>query len=396
MKILILGGDGYCGWPTALHLSDAGHQVAIVDNLCRRRFDEEELGNTSLTPIRSLDERVEAWEQVSGRRLGLFVGDLLDYDFLAAVIAELEPEAVVHYAEQRSAPYSMIDRRHAYFTQHNNVLGNLNLLYALKEQAPEAQLVKLGTMGEYGTPNIDIEEGYLEIEHNGRRDRLPYPKLPPSFYHCSKVHDSTNIHFACRVWGLRATDLNQGVVYGTVTPQTLRDPRLVNRFDYDDVFGTALNRFCVQAAIGHPLTVYGSGGQTRGYLDIRDTVRCIELACLNPAAAGEMRVFNQFTEQFSVRQLAELVLKAALELGITAQIKPLPNPRVEAQEHYYNARHTALLELGLEPHLLGESLLDSLVNIALEHRERVDPELILPRVDWRRADNPLRPAAVPG
>jgi UDP-sulfoquinovose synthase len=396
MKILILGGDGYCGWPTALHLSDAGHQVAIVDNLCRRRFDEEELGNTSLTPIRSLDERVEAWEQVSGRRLAVFVGDLLDYDFLAAVIAELEPEAVVHYAEQRSAPYSMIDRRHAYFTQHNNVLGNLNLLYALKEQAPAAQLVKLGTMGEYGTPNIDIEEGYLEIEHNGRRDRLPYPKLPPSFYHCSKVHDSTNIHFACRVWGLRATDLNQGVVYGTVTPQTLRDPRLVNRFDYDDVFGTALNRFCVQAAIGHPLTVYGSGGQTRGYLDIRDTVRCIELACLNPAAAGEMRVFNQFTEQFSVRQLAELVLKAALELGITAQIKPLPNPRVEAQEHYYNARHTALLELGLEPHLLGESLLDSLVNIALEHRDRVDPELILPRVDWRRADNPLRPAAVPG
>jgi len=396
MKILILGGDGYCGWPTALHLSDAGHQVAIVDNLCRRRFDEEELGNTSLTPIRSLDERVEAWEQVSGQRLAVFVGDLLDYDFLAAVIAELEPEAVVHYAEQRSAPYSMIDRRHAYFTQHNNVLGNLNLLYALKEQAPAAQLVKLGTMGEYGTPNIDIEEGYLEIEHNGRTDRLPYPKLPPSFYHCSKVHDSTNIHFACRVWGLRATDLNQGVVYGTVTPQTLRDPRLVNRFDYDDVFGTALNRFCVQAAIGHPLTVYGSGGQTRGYLDIRDTVRCIELACLNPAAAGEMRVFNQFTEQFSVRQLAELVLKAALELGITARIKPLPNPRVEAQEHYYNARHTALLELGLEPHLLGESLLDSLVNIALEHRERVDPELILPRVDWRRADNPLRPAAVPG
>ena len=225
MKILILGGDGYCGWPTALHLSDAGHQVAIVDNLCRRRFDEEELGNTSLTPIRSLDERVEAWQEVSGRRLGVFVGDLLDYDFLAAVIAELEPEAVVHYAEQRSAPYSMIDRRHAYFTQHNNVLGNLNLLYALKEQAPEAQLVKLGTMGEYGTPNIDIEEGYLDIEHNGRTDRLPYPKLPPSFYHCSKVHDSTNIHFACRVWGLRATDLNQGVVYGTVTAQTLRDPR---------------------------------------------------------------------------------------------------------------------------------------------------------------------------
>jgi UDP-sulfoquinovose synthase len=312
------------------------------------------------------------------------------------MVRDFRPDTIVHYAEQRSAPYSMIDRDHAYFTQFNNVMGNLNLLYAIKEQAPEAHLVKLGTMGEYGTPNIDIEEGYLEIEHKGRSDRLPYPKLPPSFYHCSKVHDSTNIHFACRVWGLRATDLNQGVVYGTVTAQTERDPRLVNRFDYDDVFGTALNRFCVQAAIGHPLTVYGTGGQTRGYLDIRDTVRCIELACLNPAQAGEMRVFNQFTEQFSVRELADLVVKASVELGIRAEVKAIANPRVEAHEHYYNAAHTALLDLGLEPHFLGESLLDSLVNIAIEHRERVEHDLILPRVDWRRAHNPLRPAAVTG
>jgi UDP-sulfoquinovose synthase len=273
-------------------------------------------------------------------------------------------------------------------------MGNLNLLYAIKEHVPDAHLVKLGTMGEYGTPNIDIEEGYIEIEHNGRTDTLPFPKLPPSFYHCSKVHDSTNIHFACRIWGLRATDLNQGVVYGTVTPQTERDPRLVNRFDYDDVFGTALNRFCVQAAIGHPLTVYGTGGQTRGYLDIRDTVRCIELACLNPAEPGEFRVFNQFTEQFSIRDLAELVVKASVELGITAEIKPIDNPRVEAAEHYYNAKHTALLDLGLEPHFLGESLLDSLVNIAIEHRDRVDMGLIMPRVNWRRASNPLQPAAV--
>src|SRR3954471_1904613 len=395
MKILILGGDGYCGWPTALHLSDAGHEVAIVDNLCRRRFDLEELGETSLTPIRSLDERVQAWQELSGKPIAVLIGDLLDYDFLAAAGADFEPEAAVPNAKQRSGPSPMIDPRHAYFTQHNNVLGNLNLLYALKEQAPAAQLVKLGTMGEYGTPNIDIEEGYLEIEHNGRRDRLPYPKLPPSFYHCSKVHDSTNIHFACRIWGLRATDLNQGVVYGTVTPQTLRDPRLVNRFDYDDVFGTALNRFCVQAAIGHPLTVYGEGGQTRGYLDIRDTVRCIELACLNPAAPGEMRVFNQFTEQFSIAQLADLVVDAATKLGLEAQIRPLANPRVEAEGHYYNAAHTALLDLGLEPHYLSDSLLDSLLNIAIEHRDQVDAELILPRVDWRRSSNSLRTAAVP-
>src|SRR3954447_25949212 len=395
MKILILGGDGYCGWPTALHMSDAGHDVAIVDNLCRRRFDEEELGATSLTPISSIEERIVAWQEISGKSIRLELGDLLDWEFLSRVVEDFAPDAIVHYAEQRSAPYSMIDREHAFFTQHNNVMANLNLLYAIKEHVPEAHLVKLGTMGEYGTPNIDIEEGYLEIEHNGRRDRLPYPKLPPSFYHCSKVHDSTNIHFACRIWGLRATDLNQGVVYGTVTDQTRRDRRLVNRFDYDDVFGTALNRFCVQAAIGHPLTVYGTGGQTRGYLDIRDTVRCVELACLNPAAAGEMRVFNQFTEQFSISQLADLVVDAAAKLGIEAQIKPLANPRVEAEGHYYNARHTALLDLGLEPHYLSDSLLDSLVNIAIEHRDQVDPELILPRVDWRRSSNSLRGVALP-
>jgi UDP-sulfoquinovose synthase len=394
MRILVLGGDGYCGWPTALYLSDVGHDVTIVDNLCRRRFDTEELGDSTLTPIRPIDERVAVWQEVSGKSIGLEIGDLLDWEFLSRVVAEFEPEAIVHYAEQRSAPYSMIDRQHAYFTQFNNVMGNLNLLYAIKEHVPDAHLVKLGTMGEYGTPNIDIEEGYLDIEHNGRTDRLPFPKLPPSFYHCSKVHDSTNIHFACRIWGLRATDLNQGVVYGTVTDQTKRDPRLVNRFDYDDVFGTALNRFCVQAAIGHPLTVYGKGGQTRGYLDIRDTVRCIELACLNPAAAGEMRVFNQFTEQFSIAQLADLVVDAAAKLGLEATIAPVDNPRVEAEEHYYNAKHTALLDLGLEPHYLSDSLLDSLVNIALEHRDEVDPDLILPRVNWRRTANELRPTAL--
>jgi UDP-sulfoquinovose synthase len=248
---------------------------------------------------------------------------------------------------------------------------------------PDCHLVKLGTMGEYGTPNIDIEEGYLEIEHNGRKDRLPYPKSPGSFYHLSKVHDSHNIHLACKIWGLRATDLNQGVVYGTITEQTERDPRLVNRFDYEDVFGTALNRFCVQAAIGHPLTVYGKGGQTRGFLDIRDTVRCIELACENPADRGEMRVYNQFTEQFSVLQLAELVVDAAAKLGVEAEIENMPNPRVELEEHYYNAKHTKLLDLGLQPHYLSDSLLDSLLNVAIEHRDRINREIIEPRVNWR-------------
>jgi UDP-sulfoquinovose synthase len=277
----------------------------------------------------------------------------------------------------------MIDRKHAVYTQHNNVIGNLNLLFAIHEIVPDAHLVKLGTMGEYGTPNIDIEEGYIDIEHNGRRDRLPFPKQPGSFYHLTKVHDTHNIHLACKIWGLRATDLNQGVVYGTVTSQTEQHPGLINRFDYDAVFGTALNRFCIQTAIGHPMTVYGKGGQTRGFLDIRDTVRCIELACLNPADRGEMRVYNQFTEQFSVGQLADMVADAADKLGLTARIERVPNPRVEAEEHYYNAKHTKLLDLGLEPHYLSESLLDSIMNIAIEYRDAVDLSQIMPTVSWR-------------
>jgi len=252
---------------------------------------------------------------------------------------------------------------------------------------PDCHLVKLGTMGEYGTPNIDIEEGYITIEHNGRKDRLPFPKQPGSFYHLSKVHDSHNIAFACKIWGIRATDLNQGVVYGTVTDEVAMDEVLINRLDYDEVFGTVLNRFCAQAALGYPLTVYGKGGQTRGFLDIRDTVRCVELACLNPAKPGEFRVFNQFTEQFTVLQLAQMVKKAGKELGLKVQIDHLPDPRVEAEEHYYNAKHSNLIELGLEPHLLSNSLLDSLINIAIRYRDRIDASLFAPQVNWRNARN---------
>jgi UDP-sulfoquinovose synthase len=394
MKVLVLGGDGYCGWPTALHLSDVGHEVVIVDNFVRRTIDHE-LGAQSLTPIADPKERIKAWQEVSGQTIGLEYGDLLDWEFVSEIMQRHQPDSIVHFAEQRAAPYSMIDRRHAVYTQHNNVIGTLNVLFAINEFAPECHLVKLGTMGEYGTPNIDIEEGYIEIEHNGRSDILPYPKLPGSWYHLTKVHDSHNIHFACRIWGLRATDLNQGVVYGTLTPQAERELRLINRFDYEDVFGTALNRFCVQAAIGHPLTVYGKGGQTRGFLDIRDTVRCVELAVENPAERGEFRVFNQFTEQFSVRQLAEMVVDAAGKLGVEARIENLPNPRVEKEEHYYNAKHTGLLDLGLEPHYLSDSLLDSLLNIAVEYRERVDVDHVLPSVDWRTGRSKERVTKAP-
>ena len=386
MKIAVLGGDGYCGWATALYLSKKGHSVAIVDNFCRRQWDYE-LGVQTLTPIRPLADRLNVWQRLTGQQIELFVGDVMDYDFLSSTMQAFEPEAVVHFAEQRAAPYSMIDRKHAVFTQVNNVVGTLNLLFALREYEPDCHLIKLGTMGEYGTPNIDIEEGYITIEHNGRKDVLPYPKQPGSFYHLSKVHDSHNIMFTCKIWGLRATDLNQGVVYGTMTDEVAMDEALINRFDYDEVFGTVLNRFCVQAAIGVPLTVYGKGGQTRGFLDIRDTVRCVELACLNPAARGEFRVFNQFTEQFSVLDLARMVKEEGKKLGLAVEINHLPDPRVEAEEHYYNAKHSKLIELGLKPHLLSDSLLDSLMNIAMKYKERVDPSMMLPQVNWRQARN---------
>ena len=276
----------------------------------------------------------------------------------------------------------MINRERAVETQVNNVVGNLNLIYAIRDLMPNCHLIKLGTMGEYGTPNIDIEEGYLDVEHNGRKDRMLYPKQPGSMYHLSKVHDSNNIYFATRIWKLRATDLNQGVVYGVITKETAEDEILINRLDYDGIFGTALNRFCVQAAVGHPLTVYGSGGQTRGFLDIRDTVRCIEIAVDNPAERGEFRVFNQFTEQFSVGQLAKLVQQAGAKIGLSVEIQNVPNPRIEKEEHYYNAKNTALIDLGLEPHLLSDSLLDSLMNFAVKYKDRVDMNLIPPHVLW--------------
>src|SRR5690348_3409844 len=386
MKIAVLGGDGYCGWPTALYLSQQGHEVASMDNFCRRLWDHE-LGAPTLTPIRPLPDRLRAWYRLTGRKIESFIGDVTDYEFLSAMFRAFEPETIVHFAEQRSAPYSMIDRRHAVFSQVNNVVGTLNVLFVVREFQRDCHLVKLGTMGEYGTPNIDIEEGFIKIQHNGREDVLPFPKQPGSFYHLSKVHDSHNIMFCCKIWGLRATDLNQGVVYGTLTEEVALDSALVNRFDYDEVFGTALNRFCVQAAIEHPLTVYGKGGQTRGFLDIRDTVRCIELACLHPAARGEYRVFNQFTEQFTVLQLADMVQQAGRKLGLSFPIEHLPDPRVESEEHYYNAKHTKLADLGLKPHLLSESLLDSLVNTAVQYRERIDDSILLPRVDWRRGRN---------
>jgi len=333
MRVLILGGDGYLGWPTAMRFSGRGHDVAVVDNFARRRWVDE-VGGDSLTPIVPLNERIEAWREASGKRIQSYVGDLAEDTVAADVVVDFQPDTIIHYGEQPSAPWSMRSVDHAVTTQQNNVIGSLKLLWAMRDHTPNAHLIKLGTMGEYGTPNIDIEEGFIEITHNGRTDVLPFPKMPGSLYHLSKVHDSHNIHFACRVWGLRATDLNQGVVYGIETPEGKLDERLMTRFDYDEAFGTALNRFCVQAVVGRPLTVYGVGGQTRGFLNIVDTLQCVELTANNPAGTGEYRVFNQFTETFTVAGLAEKVKHAGAEVGITVTIDNLQNPRFELEEHY--------------------------------------------------------------
>jgi UDP-sulfoquinovose synthase len=388
MKVIVLGGDGYLGWATAMYLSRRGHQVAVLDNFAKRRW-ELELNVEPLIPIRTLQDRVQAWAEVAGGTLELFVGDLRNYGVVQGVLKSFCPDAIVHYGEQPSAPYSMIDHKRCLFTQVNNVGGTLNVLWAMKKLGLDCHLVKLGTMGEYGTPNIDIEEGFIEIEHKGRRDILPFPCQPGSFYHLSKVHDSHNIRFACRAWKLSATDLHQGVVYGIETDETSLEERLATSFHYDDVFGTAINRFCVQAAAGIPLTVYGKGGQSRGFLNIRDTVRCVELAILNPAKPGEYRVFNQFTETFTVLQLAELVAGQARKLGLAAEVDHIANPRIEMEQHYFNPVHTKLLDLGLKPHFLSDELVGSMLEIILKYKHRIKNEIVLPKVKWNSTDQEM-------
>jgi len=386
MRILVLGGDGYLGWPTALHLSNLGHDVAVNDNFARRGYDPE-MGVESLIPICTLEERLTAWKEISGKEIKSYVGDLCDPAFTHQMVRDFGPETIVHFGEQRAAPYSMIDQAHAVYTHTNNVVGNLNVMYAIADTDRDIHLVKLGTMGEYGQPNIEIEEGWIEIEHKGRKDRMIYPKRPGSFYHCTKVHDSTNIEFGCRIWGLRATDLNQGVVYGVDTEQTKLDDRLATRFDYDGVFGTVLNRFVIQAVLGHPLTVYGNGSQTRGYINIVDTVECIRLACENPADRGDFRVFNQMTETFSLNQLAETI-RDAFPSEVT--IDHVDNPRVEIYDHYYEVVHTALEGLGLKPTLLSEALIDHMFDVVERYRDRVDPAALhTGTVKWAQTTSEL-------
>jgi UDP-sulfoquinovose synthase len=382
VKTLILGMDGYIGWSLAMHLSKRGHIVSGVDNFARRT-NVESVGSQSAIPILDMQERLSAFKKIHGQDLSFFEGDLLDYDFLADVIKQTRPDSIVHLAEQPSAPFSMIDRNHAIYTQHNNVEGTLNVLYAMKDFVPQSHLVKLGTMGEYGTPNIDIPEGFFEIEYRGRKDTLPFPRQPHSLYHLSKVHDTANTLFACRVWKLRSTDIMQGVVYGTRT-QEMIDDSLMTRFDFDESFGTVINRYCAEAVIGLPLTPYGQGTQRRGFIDLIDSIQCLTIAIENPAAEGEYRVFNQLDEVYGIAELAERVVKVAKVLKIDVKIKNVQNPRTEKEEHYYKVDHEHLRKLGFKPTRTLEETLVVMLKDLSKYRDRVleKSDAILPKTKW--------------
>lgn len=383
MRVFIAGIDGYLGWPLAQYLTKRGHVAGGVDLFLRREWVAE-MGSQSATPIRDMDERLIAFQENFNTGLWFQKGDLMDYNFVLECFREFKPDAIVHFGEMPSAPYSMVDVQHCNFTQTNNLVGTLNILYAMKEVCPNAHLVKLGTMGEYGTPNVDIPEGFFSIEYRGRTDILPFPRQAGSWYHWTKVHDSNNIMFACKIWGLQSTDIMQGVVFGTRIDEMGDDERLFTRFDFDQSFGTAINRYCAEAVIGHPLTPFGRGHQKRGFLPLRDSMQCLTIAIENPPQNGKYRVFNQFQEVYEVTQLAEKVKKVGAELGLKVEIKNLENPRKEMEEHYYNPDHEHLLNLGYKPTHDVEQELRIMISDLMKYKDRIleYKEVLIPDIRW--------------
>jgi len=384
MRILVLGADGYLGWPTCMYFSQRGHEVIGVDNYFRRNAAREQ-NCEAIFPNPNLTQRAIVWKENTGKTINIHVGDVCNHYFLRSIFETYRPDAAIHYAEQPSAPYSMIDYERAAFTLKNNLMSTLNLIYAVNEFAPECHIIKLGTMGEYGTPNIDIEEGWIDIEHKGKRDRFLFPRQAGSLYHTTKIMDTDLLWFYVRTWGLRVTDLMQGPVYGISTDETDLDHRLMPNFHYDEIFGTVLNRFLVQAVVGYPLTVYGKGKQIRGYLNIEDTMQCVYLSAMQPAKSGELRIFNQVVEIFSVNQLAERVKAVGDKLGFRVDIAHVNNPRIEKEEHYYNPIFTRLLELGLKPHYLTDEVLEAMLKRVDQYKDNVNKDAISIGVEWKKS-----------
>lgn len=394
MRIVILGGDGYLGWPTAMYFSKRGCDITVVDNYFRRNACTE-LDVGMLYAVPTLVERAKIWFEHTGLEIKVVIADLTDPEAMRDLFnGRVQyawplnsnfsgiPETVIHYAEQPSAPYSLLNYKYANITLSNNLLVTNNLMFALRDFSPQTHVVHIGTMGEYGTPNIDIEEGWLDIEHKGRKDRFLFPRQASSLYHTTKIMDTDLMWFAVRMWDLRITDLMQGPVYGIETEETLLDDRLRTIFNYDEIFGTVVNRFITQAVVGYPLTVYGQGGQTRGYLNIKDTLQCVLLSAENPAKQGELRIFNQIMETFSVRELADMTQKTGQKLGYDVEIKSIENPRKEAEEHYYNPNYQGLLDIGVKPHCLTEEVMEGMFKIVAQHKDTIRKDVIFRGVKW--------------
>lgn len=394
MHVLILGGDGYLGWPTAMYFSNRGYDVTVVDNYFRRKRCLE-LDVSMLYPLPSLAERAAVWYRLTGKEIKVVIADLSDAEvmrslFTGTIIYSWAinsfftgiPETVVHFAEQPSAPYSLINYKYANITLTNNLLVTNNLMFAVKDFSPQTHIIKLGTMGEYGTPDIPIEEGWLTVQHKGREETFLFPRQASSLYHTSKIMDTDLLWFGVRMWGLLVTDLMQGPVYGISTDESLIDDRLRTLFNYDEIFGTVINRFLAQVLVGHPLTVYGKGEQTRGYIDIRDTLQCIMISQEKPAQPGELRIFNQITETFSVNELACKIQAVGVECGYNVEIDHIVNPRIEAEEHYYNPTYQGLLELGIQPHYLSNESLKEMFYEIGQYAGNIRKETIFRGVQW--------------
>jgi len=394
MHILILGGDGYLGWPTAMYFSNRGHDVTVVDNYFRRNACTE-LDVGMLYPVPTLLERARIWHELTGREIKVVIGDLKDPEIIRSFFNGRVsyqwavnqgftgiPATVIHYAEQPSAPYSLINYKYANITVANNLLITNNLVWALRDFSRDTHVIHIGTMGEYGTPNIDIPEGWIEIEHKGRKDKFLFPRHASSLYHTTKIMDTDLLWFGVRMWDLRVTDLMQGPVYGMETEDSAIDNRLMTLFNYDEIFGTIVNRFVTQAVVGYPLTVYGKGGQTRGYLNINDTLQCVHISENTPAKKGELRIFNQIMETFSVNELAEMTRRVGAKLGYEVEINHLENPRKESEEHYYNPTYQGLIEIGVKPHYLTDDVMEGMFQVVANYQSNIRKDVIFKGIKW--------------